>query len=352
MNAKSALQRWCALPLLLVIAQTAYEANSSSALPWFATVSLVGCSTIAVWLAVNRLLRSHTRAVVARVTRSIQRGEDDPILRYAIGNDAAQVAGGLAHLHGEWHRKGTMVDAELKALVDAACNLVVTQNDVAYNAQELADVMRRTQSTTEKLAASVSKSADSSTELSELAASAALVASEGGELVRKVVATMDSIRLASTRIVDIIGVIDDLTYQTNILALNAAVEAARAGEQGRGFAVVASEVRHLAKRSAAAAKEIQQLIQRSVQQVGEGAELTHATGSTMDDIVTRIGRVNEIMRSLDVATQQEAQWFDEIVAALARLDAIADRNLEQVSGQSQSAGLLATQISELSQNVA
>lgn len=122
------------------------------------------------------------------------------------------------------------------------------------------------------------------------------------------------------------AVIDDIAYQTSILALNAAVEAARAAPHGRDFAVVASEVQTLSRRSASAAKEIQHLINGSVQQVGLGATLTDAAGNAMDDIVTRIARVNDIMRGLDAATQQEAVWFDAIVASISKLDQAAASN--------------------------
>jgi methyl-accepting chemotaxis protein len=148
----------------------------------------------------------------------------------------------------------------------------------------------------EELTSTVTQNADNAVQANQLVQSASEVAERGGKVVSQVVQTMETINASATRIVDIISVIDGIAFQTNILALNAAVEAARAGEQGRGFAVVASEVRNLAQRSAAAAKEIKELINASVDSIGAGSALVAEAGTTMDQVVTSVSRVTRSCR--------------------------------------------------------
>ena len=165
-----------------------------------------------------------------------------------------------------------------------------------------------------------SQTSDSAHTASQLATSAAEVAQRGGAVVAEVVQTMGAINASSTKISDIIGVIDGIAFQTNILALNAAVEAARAGEQGRGFAVVAGEVRTLAQRSAQAAKEIKQLINDSVQQVHSGTSLVGSAGSTMGDIVASVQRVTDIISEIRAATSEQTQGLGQVSEAMHQLD--------------------------------
>jgi methyl-accepting chemotaxis protein len=159
----------------------------------------------------------------------------------------------------------------------------------------------------EELSATVKQNADNARQANQLALSASTVAVQGGEVVAQVVDTMKGINDASRKIADIISVIDGIAFQTNILALNAAVEAARAGEQGRGFAVVASEVRALAGRSAEAAKEIKTLINTSVQRVEQGTTLVDQAGITMNEVVTSIKRVTDIMGEISAASSEQSQ---------------------------------------------
>jgi len=161
----------------------------------------------------------------------------------------------------------------------------------------------------------------------------------GGQVVSQVVEVMGSIKQSSNKIVDIIGVIDGIAFQTNILALNAAVEAARAGEQGRGFAVVAGEVRSLAQRSANAAKEIKSLIDDSVAKVDQGSELVTQAGSTMDEIVHSTSRVTDIMGEITAATQEQTSGIEQVNQAIAQIDEVTQQNaalVEEASAASQS----------------
>jgi methyl-accepting chemotaxis protein len=169
--------------------------------------------------------------------------------------------------------------------------------------------------------------------------------------VRQVVDTMHAIDESSRKIVDIIGVIDSISFQTNILALNAAVEAARAGEQGRGFAVVATEVRNLAQRSAAAAKEIKTLIGNSVEKVESGSKLVDVAGTTMDDVVDSIGRVTGIMSEITAASREQSNGIEQVNRAIIEMDNVTQQNAALVEEAAAAAGSLQDQAAKLSQVV-
>jgi methyl-accepting chemotaxis protein len=178
------------------------------------------------------------------------------------------------------------------------------------------------------------------------------VAGKGGEVVSKVVVTMDSINESSRKIVDIISVIDGIAFQTNILALNAAVEAARAGEQGRGFAVVAGEVRNLAQRSAAAAKEIKTLIGDSVEKVEGGSKLVAQAGQTMEEIVTSIKRVTDIMAEITAASVEQSQGIEQVNTAITQMDEVTQQNAALVEEAAAAAESLEEQAQSLAASVA
>ncbi len=178
------------------------------------------------------------------------------------------------------------------------------------------------------------------------------MALKGGAVVGHVVTTMRSINESSKKIVDIIGVIDSIAFQTNILALNAAVEAARAGEGGRGFAVVALEVRTLAQRSAAAAKEIRDLISDSVEKVGQGTQLVDEAGKTMEEIVSSVKRVTDIMAEIAGASQQQSAGIEQVNIAITQMDDVTQQNAALVEQAAAAAQNMEEQASNLAQTVA
>lgn len=192
--------------------------------------------------------------------------------------------------------------------------------------EEQAGSLEETASAMEELTSTVKQNADNALQANQLARSASDIALKGGSIVSDVVATMDSINTSSRRIVDIIGVIDGIAFQTNILALNAAVEAARAGEQGRGFAVVATEVRNLAQRSSSAAKEIKTLIDDSVSKIDAGSKLVEEAGSTMEQIVVSVKRVSDVVEEISTASKEQSMGIEEVNRAIALMDEVTQQN--------------------------
>ena len=204
----------------------------------------------------------------------------------------------------------------------------------------------------EELAATVRENAESARAANALASTTSSTAGKGGQVMADVVGTMGGISESSRRIGDIVGVIDSIAFQTNILALNAAVEAARAGEHGRGFAVVAAEVRALAQRSATAAKEIRDLIQNSVDQVGHGTRLVEQAGATMQDIVASVKRVTEMMSQISDASQEQLTGIDQVSGAVTQMDRVVQQNAALVAESAAAAQSMAEQADELMQSVA
>jgi methyl-accepting chemotaxis protein len=203
----------------------------------------------------------------------------------------------------------------------------------------------------EQLTSTVRQNADNARQANQLAASASGVARKGGEVVLQVVDTMNSINDSARKIVDIIGVIDGIAFQTNILALNAAVEAARAGEQGRGFAVVAAEVRNLAQRSATAAKEVKILIGDSVDKVDVGTKLVAQAGATMGEIVVSVQRVTDIMGEITAASEEQSAGIEQINQAMSQMDEVTQQNAALVEEAAAAAESLQDQAGNLAQVV-
>ena len=245
--------------------------------------------------------------------------------------------------------------SEVRAGTDT---IATTSSQIAAGNQELstrtegqASSLEETAASMEEMTSTVKQNADNARQANQLALSASSVAVKGGSVVSQVVSTMDLINTSSRKIVDIIGVIDGIAFQTNILALNAAVEAARAGEQGRGFAVVAAEVRNLAQRSAAAAKEIKTLIDDSVNKVEEGSKQVAEAGKTMDEIVGSVKHVTDIMAEITAASQEQTSGIEQINQAIAQMDQVTQQNAALVEEASTAADSLQEQAASLSEVV-
>jgi methyl-accepting chemotaxis protein-1 (serine sensor receptor) len=225
------------------------------------------------------------------------------------------------------------------AVASASAEIAHGNQDLSRRTEQQVSALEETASSMEELGTAIQVNAQRALRANQLAMNASTVALEGGQVVGEVVQTMREINESSRRIVDIIGVIDGIAFQTNILALNAAVEAARAGEQGRGFAVVASEVRSLAGRAAAAAKEIKTLIGSSVERVEKGTSLVDQAGTTMSEVVGSIRQVTDIIGEISAASAEQSEGVSQVGRALALMDQATQQNaslVDEISGAASS----------------
>lgn len=269
-----------------------------------------------------------------------------------LGTDeTGQLLQALKEMNDSLARTVGEVRVGTEAISSASREIASGNLDLSARTESQASSLEETASTVEELTETVKQNADNARQANQLVVSASDVALKGGEVVGQVVATMASIKESSRKIVDIIGVIDSIAFQTNILALNAAVEAARAGEQGRGFAVVATEVRNLAQRSASAAKEIKTLIGDSVDKVDAGSRLVDDAGSTMSDIVTSVKQVAEIMSEITTASQEQSNGIEQVNEAVGQMDEMTQQNAALVEQAAAAAQSMQDQAAALSQAV-
>jgi methyl-accepting chemotaxis protein-1 (serine sensor receptor) len=258
---------------------------------------------------------------------------------------------GLASMQEQLSGTVRSVRDSSMSIATASAEIAAGNMNLSGRTEQQASSLEETASSLEELTSTVQHNADNVRQANNVARSASEVAIRGGKLVGDVVETMSAINASSKRIVDIISVIDGIAFQTNILALNAAVEAARAGEQGRGFAVVASEVRNLAQRSAAAAKEIKELIGTSVTNVEAGTALVDSTGTTMNEIVSSVKRVSDIMAEILAAGEEQTSGIGQINEAVSLMDQATQQNAALVEEAAAATGALQEQAQALQQMV-
>jgi methyl-accepting chemotaxis protein-1 (serine sensor receptor) len=258
---------------------------------------------------------------------------------------------GLTKMQDQMSSTVSSIRTGSSAIATASAEIASGNLDLSRRTENQAAALEETASSLEELTSTVRQNADNARQANQLALSAQDVAGKGGQLVSQVVDTMGNINTSSRKIADIIGVIDGIAFQTNILALNAAVEAARAGEQGRGFAVVATEVRNLAQRSAAAAKEIKELITESVSQVDAGNQLVDKAGATMNDIVSSVERVTSIMTEIMVAGEEQSEGINQINQAIVSMDEVTQQNAALVEEAAAAANAMQEQAAQLEEMV-
>ena len=266
-------------------------------------------------------------------------------------NEVGQLLEALQQMRAQLTQVVRNVRSGSESVATASVQIAQGNTDLSARTESQASALEETAASMEQLDATVRQNADSAQTANQLAQNASQVAQQGGDVVARVVETMQDINASSARIADIIGVIDAIAFQTNILALNAAVEAARAGEQGRGFAVVATEVRALAKRSADAAKEIKQLITASVERVEGGSALADQAGSTMGEIVHAIRRVTDIMGEISAASHEQSAGVAQVGEAVMQMDQATQQNAALVEESAAAAEGLRQQAEGLLQAV-
>ncbi|MDC8756541.1 methyl-accepting chemotaxis protein [Janthinobacterium fluminis] len=304
---------------------------------------------VCAWLLTRGIVVPLRTAV--EVARRVADGDLSADIEVSTSDETGQLLHALKDMNGSLLKIVTEVRTGTENIATSSTQIAAGNQDLSTRTEQQASSLEETASSMEELTSTVRNNADNARQANQLAASAAQVAVKGGAVVSQVVGTMESINGASKKIVDIISVIDGIAFQTNILALNAAVEAARAGEQGRGFAVVASEVRNLAQRSASAAKEIKTLIGDSVDQVNQGSRLVSEAGLTMQDIVSSVQRVSDIITEITAASTEQSVGIEEVHKAIGQMDQVTQQNAALVEEAAAAAESMQVQAESLAQVV-
>ena len=330
--------------------QGSIEAAESNKTFWHAMLVGIALAMLvllvsSLWLAYRQLSRSLDEAV--RVSGAIASGRLNISVTPTGPREVAALLGAMADMRARLVKVVSNVRQNADAVATACGHIAQGNADLSARTQEQASALQQTAASMEELSATVNRNADNATQANQLSRGASSIATRGGEVVGKVVATMQEISDSSGKISDIIGVIDSIAFQTNLLALNAAVEAARAGEQGRGFAVVAAEVRQLAQRSAEAAKQIRTLILDSVGRVEQGKAFVDQAGATMTELVNAIKRVTDIMGEISAASSEQSAGVGQIGHAVAQMDSVTQQNAALVEESAAAAEMLEQQGREL-----
>ena len=316
-----------------------------------AMASLVLGALFALWT---------TRSIVGPVQRAVHAADEISHGNLSVHipdmgesrNEMAHLLRSLNEMQQNLSRIVGHVRSGSENVATASSEIAQGNNDLSARTEQQASALQETAASMEQLNSTVRQNADNARQANQLAQSASTVAVHGGEVVSQVVDTMKGIHDSSSKIADIIGVIDGIAFQTNILALNAAVEAARAGEQGRGFAVVASEVRSLAGRSADAAKQIKTLINDSVERVAAGTTLVDQAGATMTEVVGSIKRVTDLMGEISAASSEQSQGVAQVGEAVTQMDQVTQQNAALVEEMAAAAASLNNQAQDLVSTVA
>ncbi|USX28052.1 methyl-accepting chemotaxis protein [Oxalobacteraceae bacterium OTU3CINTB1] len=312
-----------------------------------AVTLVVGCVTV-FWLIKSITVPLHAAVGVAQ---TVAGGDLRSEVRVDSKDEIGELLGALRTMQTNLSGIVGKVRAGTETIHGATVEIAAGNLDLSGRTEQQASSLEETAAAMVELTTTVQQNNANANEASKLADVASRVAERGGDAVEQMVQTMGSINESSRKIVDIIGVIDGIAFQTNILALNAAVEAARAGEQGRGFAVVASEVRNLAQRSASAAKEIKALIGDSVSRVEAGSRLAGQAGETMGEVVSSVQRVTAIIGEISVASGEQRDGIEQISIAISQMDSVTQQNAALVEEAAAAAEALTQQAESLTDAV-
>jgi len=327
-------------------AAQAEAAGRTASIVTIALAGMAGLCGIVISLVISRSITGALRRAV-QVAETVAAGDLTSRIEVHSGDETGQLLSALQAMNDSLVRVVGTVRAGSDSIATGSSEIAGGNADLSQRTEEQASNLQRTAASMEQITATVRANADTARQATQLASSASLVAVQGGEVVGRVVTTMDEISASSRKIGDIIGVIDGIAFQTNILALNAAVEAARAGEQGRGFAVVASEVRSLAQRSAQAAKEIKALIGASVEKVAAGAQLVGDAGSTMKDVVAQVKQVAVLIGEISNATGEQTAGIGQVSEAVTQIEQVTQQNAALVEQSAAAADSLQQQAARL-----
>lgn len=331
-------------------AQSDLDSEKNRNLLIAATVIALMLSVLLAVVITNSVTQPLAQAVA--VADAVASGNLTTQINVTGHDELAQLAGAMKRMQDGLVKVVSTVRAGSESVASASSQIAEGNSDLSSRTEEQASSLEETAASMEELSSTVNQNAENAKQANQLAQQASGVAAQGGHVVSQVVETMRGISDSSKKIAEILGVIDGIAFQTNILALNAAVEAARAGEQGRGFAVVASEVRTLAQRSAAAAKEIKDLISESVQRVDQGTSLVDQAGQTMQEVVSSIRRVTDIMGEISAASSEQSQGVMQINEAVTQMDQATQQNAALVEEMAAAASSLNSQAQQLVHAVA
>ena len=331
-------------------AEDAATAKASANVISFGFSVVVAAGIIFLGLILTRgISRSLSNAI--SVAETVASGDLTVQIDTSTKDEIGQLMLALRHMNDSLLKVVGEVRIGTDNIAAASTEIATGNMDLSARTEQQAGALEETASSMEELTSTVRQNADNARQANQLAVSASEVATKGGEVVEHVVETMSDINASARKIVDIIGVIDGIAFQTNILALNAAVEAARAGEQGRGFAVVAAEVRNLAQRSASAAKEIKSLIDNSVEKVDYGSKLVSEAGATIREVVQSVRRVTDVVSEITAASQEQTAGIDQINMAITHMDEATQQNAALVEQAAAAAAAMQDQATSLSQMV-
>ncbi len=330
----------------------AEEYRKSEVLKQQVVIAMVGGTALALLLGIGLavlITRSITRPINAavKVATTVAAGDLTSQISASGKDETADLLRALKTMNDSLVKVVGEVRVASDSVATGSEEIATGTLDLSQRTEEQASNLEETAASMEELTVTVKQNADTARQASQLAQGASDAATRGGEVVGQVVTTMQDITNSSKKIADIISVIDGIAFQTNILALNAAVEAARAGEQGRGFAVVAGEVRNLAQRSAAAAKEIKDLITASVERVETGSQLVAQAGDSVSDIVTQVKRVTDLINEITSASNEQASGIAQVGDAVAQLDQVTQQNAALVEQSTAAAESLKAQAARL-----